>query len=206
MIMSGKTDSIFDNNVPGSTEILRRAVVGIAGCGGLGANAAVSLARAGAGKLILADHDRVEASNLNRQPYFRSDIGKAKTAALAAHIREIAPEIELILHEIELTPEDIPVIFKEADILIEAFDRAENKKWLIEAWTSSFPDRDIVVGSGLAGLGRTNELAVRSAGKIHFCGDGKSEASMGLCSARVAIVANMEANVAIEILTKNGER
>ena len=46
---------LFERNVPGTLEILQKSTVGIAGCGGLGSNAAVSLVRAGIGKLILAD-------------------------------------------------------------------------------------------------------------------------------------------------------
>ena len=93
-------DSIFDRNVPGTTEKLAVVTVGIAGCGGLGSNAAVALARAGVGRLILVDHDRVELSNLNRQHYFQSDIGKAKVEALGLHLRAINPAIALEQHDI----------------------------------------------------------------------------------------------------------
>ena len=195
-------DSIFDRNVPGTTEKLAVATVGIAGCGGLGSNAAVALARAGVGRLILVDHDRVELSNLNRQHYFQSDIGNVKVEALGLHLRAINPAIALELHDIELKPEDVEMIFAGADILIEAFDRAENKRWLIEAWCKTFPERHIVCGSGLSGCGCTDSLRVHSAGRIHFCGDEETDMSLGLCAARVGIVANMQANVAIEILTK----
>jgi hypothetical protein len=43
---------------------------------------------------------------------------------------------------------------------------------------------------------------VTSLGNLHFCGDGSSEMSEGLCAPRVAIAAHMEANVAIELLVK----
>lgn len=195
-------DSIFDRNVPGTTEKLAAATVGIAGCGGLGSNAAVALARAGIGRLILVDHDRVEPSNLNRQHYFQSDIGKVKVEALGHHIREINPAIALELHDIELTPEHVPEVFAQADLLIEAFDRAENKRWLIESWCKNFPDRHIVCGSGLSGCGSTDTLGVHSSGHIHMCGDEETDMSLGLCAARVGIVANMQANVAIEILIR----
>lgn len=200
--MSTDESSIFERNVPGTTERLQRATVGIAGCGGLGSNAAVALARAGVGRLILVDHDRVELSNLNRQHYFQSDVGRVKVEALAGHLRAINPDIDLALHDVELTPENAPDIFGEADILIEAFDRAELKRWLIETWCGAFPDRPIVCGSGLSGIGNTNALRVHSSGCIHFCGDEESDMSMGLCAARVGAVAHMQANVAIELLMK----
>ncbi len=53
-------------------ERLKNKTVGIAGCGGLGSNCAVALARVGVGKLIIADFDIIEESNLNRQYFFMS--------------------------------------------------------------------------------------------------------------------------------------
>lgn len=200
--MNRENTSIFDRNVPGTTGVLQRAVIGIAGCGGLGSNAAVSLTRAGAGTLILADRDSVELSNLNRQCYFRADIGKPKTEALARHLREINENIRLVLHSVELTPDNVMEIFGEADLLIEAFDRAESKKWLIETWCTKAGNRPIIVGSGLGGIGRTGDLKVRSSGNIYICGDEQTSSEEGLCAPRVSAVANMQANTAIELLMK----
>lgn len=196
------TDALFSRNVPGSLERLSRAVVGIAGCGGLGSNAAASLTRAGVGTLILVDPDRVELSNLNRQYFFMEDIGKPKVDVLTVRLKTINPELAVRSHRTELTPANTPVCFAEAHILIEAFDRAESKEWLINAWMRAYPERHLVCGNGLAGVGRTNALRVTRAGNIYFCGDLSSEMSEGLCSARVAIVANMQANVAIELLVR----
>ena len=199
------SNPIFERNVPGSTEKLAKATVGIAGCGGLGSNAAVALVRAGVGRLILADHDVVEASNLNRQHYFQQDIGKKKVDALAAHLRAINPDVELVLHDLELTRENVPGIYTEADLLIEAFDSADRKRWLIESWCVAFPDRPIVAASGVSGCGNTGAMKVHSSGNIHVCGDEESDMTMGLCAARVIMAASMQANVAIGLLTgENG--
>jgi sulfur carrier protein ThiS adenylyltransferase len=198
-----KNKELFSKNVPGSTEILQKAVIGIAGCGGLGSNAAVALVRAGIGKLILADFDVVEESNLNRQYFFQADIGKNKVDALAQHLMSINSLLQLTLVNKQISASDVPIIFRNADILIEAFDRAESKSWLLEAWSMAFPGRHIVCASGLSGIGRTEALKVRHSGTLHIVGDGESQMSMGLCSARVAIAANMEANIAIELLVKN---
>ncbi len=191
---------IFERNVPGSTEMLQKASVGIAGCGGLGSNAAVALVRAGIGKLILADHDRVELSNLNRQYYFISDLGIPKVEALERRLKDINPEVEIEARDIELTPETIGDIFSGADLLIEALDRAESKHWLIESWCALFPGRHLICGSGISGIGDSASISVRSSGKIHFIGDEKTDSVIGLCSARVGLAANMQANLAIEIL------
>jgi len=191
---------LFARNVPGMTARLQAATVGIAGCGGLGSHVALALARAGVGTLILADHDRVALSDLNRQAYFQSDIGRPKVSALAAHVRAVNPEASILTHAVRLTPETLGAHFAAAELLIEAFDQAESKQWLIETWCRHYPQRPIICASGLAGYGKTAQLRVRSAGQLYLCGDEESEEQEGLCSARVALVANMQANVAIELL------
>jgi sulfur carrier protein ThiS adenylyltransferase len=193
---------IFKRNVPGTTEVLQKAAVGIAGCGGLGSNAAMALVRAGVGRLILADFDVVEESNLNRQFYFRNDIGRKKVQALSRHLKAVNPDVRLTLVDKKIGPADVAAVFSEAGLLIEAFDRAESKAWLIEAWAAAFPGRPIVCASGLSGVGRTEAMTVRHSGAIHIVGDGETDMSMGLCAARVGIAANMEANVALELLLK----
>ncbi len=191
---------LFARNVPGVLDVLRNRCIGVAGCGGLGSNAAVALARAGIGRLILADFDRVEPSNLNRQHFFQRDIGQYKADALAEHIRAIHPGIELVVHHDRIHPDNVSTLFHTADLLLEAFDLAENKIWLIRTWTRLFPDRPIVCGNGLAGYGQSHTLHVMAVGNVYFCGDMVSEMSMGLISARVGIVANLQANTAIELL------
>lgn len=193
-------DEIFARNVPGMTPRLQRACVGVAGCGGLGSNAAMALARAGVGRLILVDHDIVEPSNLNRQCYFGSDVGRKKVTALSDHLRAVNPGIRLTACDVELEPSMISEVFGDAGILVEAFDRAESKKRLIEAWCRQFPDRPCVCGNGLSGYGRNGDLRVERAGNLYFCGDGRTDTSLGLCAPRVAMVANMQANVVIELL------
>jgi len=195
-------NNIFTNNPPGSTEILQQRCIAIAGCGGLGSNAAVALTRAGIGKLIIADFDSVEPSNLNRQHYYQSDIGQKKVTAAARHLKAINPNLDLTTHDLRLTPENMPLLLGPADLLIEAFDRADQKQWLIETWSALYPDKPIVCGNGLSGLGATNTLKVFQAANIYFCGDATTDSTIGLCAARVGIVSHMQANVAIELLVK----
>jgi sulfur carrier protein ThiS adenylyltransferase len=114
--------------------------------------------------------------------------------------------LNLETHFTELTPGNVCDLFKEADVLIEAFDAAERKAWLIETWCTHFPDKPIICASGLSGYGSTDTLTVRRAGNIVMCGDFETDMSMGLTSSRVAIVANMQANEAIEILIREAEK
>ncbi len=198
-------EDIFARNVPGLTECLEKSCIGIAGCGGLGSNAAAALARAGTGRLILVDFDVVELSNLNRQMYFLSDVGKRKVDRLAYHLKQINPGIILDIHAIRLTPETVSAVFASADILIEAFDRAESKTWLIQTWAKTFPDKPVISGNGLSGYGKSEEIRVTRAGNIYFCGDLTTDMSMGLSAPRVGLVANLQANTAIELLMDRGK-
>jgi sulfur carrier protein ThiS adenylyltransferase len=191
---------MFSRNVPGTTKVLQKACVGLAGCGGLGSNAAVALVRAGVGSLILVDFDVVEESNLNRQYFFRGDLGRNKAAALAEHLRHINPQVRLEVHDEKIESGSVDRLFGRADVLIEAFDKAESKRWLLEAWIAGQPGKPVICGNGLSGRGHLEELKVTRLGPIYFCGDGKTDMSLGLSAPRVAIVANMEAAVAMELL------
>ena len=194
---------IFARNVKGSAEILKNKTVAVAGCGGLGSNIAISLVRSGIGNLIIADFDKVELSNLNRQQYVRDDIGKSKAEVLSKHLKNINPEVNITVIDCKLDPENIKELFKDADILIEAFDLASSKLWLIESWLETYPSKPVIAGSGMSGLGNFEKIHMRKAGNLYICGDEISEMTMGLMAPRVAIVANLQAMTALEILLKD---
>jgi sulfur carrier protein ThiS adenylyltransferase len=193
---------IFSRNCPGMTERLSRAAVAVAGCGGIGSNVAVSLVRSGIGKIIIADMDIIEESNLNRQYYFTGEIGLPKADTLKKRLHSINPDCEVISYNKELFREDVKDLFNEADILIEAFDKAENKQWLIEEWATLYPDRPVISGNGLSGYGNFEKIKIRRVSNIYFCGDGETSFEIGLSAARVAIVSNMQADLAVELLMK----
>jgi len=186
-------------------EVRRRLApfrIGIAGCGGLGSNCAVALARAGIGHLILVDFDVVDLSNLNRQYYFRDQIGLPKTEALTENIRRIDPTVQIWGHNLTITSENIPKLFSGCDVVVEAFDRADQKLMLIETMVDLFPHIPLVSGSGMAGYGRTDLLRCERHGTLYVCGDQQTEVSEELSplAPRVGIVSNMQANAVLEIL------
>jgi sulfur carrier protein ThiS adenylyltransferase len=177
--------------------------VGIAGAGGLGSNCAVALARSGVGTLVIADFDVIEESNLNRQYFFTNQIGLMKTFALKENISLINPEVAVIIHQKKLDRTNITEIFSGCDIIVEAFDIAAMKEMLIETVQVKMPGIPVVVGSGMAGWGKTNDLVSRKIDDtLYVCGDECSEASdnMPPIAPRVGIVANMQANVVLELL------
>ncbi|MCX6286387.1 MAG: sulfur carrier protein ThiS adenylyltransferase ThiF [Bacteroidetes bacterium] len=184
---------------------LKTRTVGIAGCGGLGSNCAVALARVGIGTLILTDFDVVSESNLNRQYYFLSQVGEPKAPALKRVIHQINPSVSVIAYEIKLDPEHILRYFKDCDVIVEAFDEAGQKEMLIETVLSAFPEKPLVVGVGMAGWGMNDCIHYRHAGNLHICGDEVTEISENVppLAPRVGMVANMQANVVLEILLKS---
>jgi len=186
-------------------ERLKNATVGIAGCGGLGSNCAIALARVGVGCLILADFDVVEESNLNRQYYFRHQIGESKVMCLKQNIHLINPDIRVEAHRIKLTYNNIQPMYKECDVLVEAFDRADMKQMIIEAVLEQMPDMPLVIGLGMAGWGDSNSIKMRKSDQLYICGDEKSEVTeqMPPLAPRVGMVANMQANTVLEILLNN---
>jgi len=183
-------------------EKLKGTCIGIAGCGGLGSNCAMALARAGIGTLVIADFDTVALENLDRQYYFREQVGQKKVLALKENIARVNPAIDVQVHDVRLGPDEVVQIFKNCQVIIEAFDRADMKLMIIETVTERFPDKFIIAGSGLAGYGENNALRTRRLGNLFICGDEASEVSDELppLAPRVGVVAALQANQALEIV------
>ena len=184
------------------------ATVAVCGLGGLGSNIAIFLARAGVGKLILCDFDRVDITNLHRQQYKADQIGMYKTDALAENLREINPYIELEAHTERITEENVVTLLKDADIICEAFDDAECKAMLTNTVLSEMPDKYLVAASGMAGMGVTNSIKTRRiTSRFYLCGDETSEVSenIGLVAPRVALCAAHQAHTVLRILAKQFE-
>jgi len=182
--------------------ILSLKTVGIAGCGGLGSNCAVALARVGIGRLILADFDVVSRDNLNRQYFFMDQVGKPKVIALKEIIARIDPGVKVEDHSVKLTRSNIPGLFSACDVIVEALDLAQEKELLIETVLTDLPDKPLVAGLGMAGYGMNDSIHVRRADNLYICGDEISEIAPDLppIAPRVGIVANMQANVVLELL------
>jgi len=186
---------------------LKDKSVGIAGCGGLGSNCAIALARVGVGTLIIADFDDIVESNLNRQYYFHFQVGKKKVTALKENIMLINPKIHVITYDLKLQRNNIKQVFEKCNVIVEAFDLADQKKILIETVLEEMPEKYLVVGLGMAGWGKNELIHCRNEGRMFICGDEVSELSpdMPAIAPRVGIVANMQANVVLEILLTNEE-
>lgn len=184
------------------------ATVAICGLGGLGSNIAVSLARAGVGKLILIDFDRVDISNLHRQQYKASQIGEYKTDALSSNLKEIAPYVSIVIHSCKITEDNYKELLHDADIICEAFDIAEDKAMLTNNVLENMPDRYLVAASGMAGLGSANSVKTRKITKrFYLCGDEVSDVKddIGLVASRVMLCAAHQAHTVLRILANEFE-
>jgi sulfur-carrier protein adenylyltransferase/sulfurtransferase len=102
---------------------LGRAHVLVVGAGGLGCAVLPYLAAAGVGRLSIVDHDRVEESNLHRQPLYRmSDLGRPKALAARAAVSALNPAVALEAHVARLTPANAEALVSSADVVVDAAD------------------------------------------------------------------------------------
>jgi molybdopterin/thiamine biosynthesis adenylyltransferase len=102
---------------------LASARVLVVGAGGLGSFVLPILAGAGVGRIEVVDHDRVELSNLHRQPLFRmDDIGRPKAEAACANLAAYNPEISLVPHVERLVPGNARALVSGMNLVVDAAD------------------------------------------------------------------------------------
>ena len=197
------TDALISRNGEELHKRFSSATVAVCGLGGLGSNIATALARSGIGKLLLIDFDCVDVTNLHRQQYKASQIGRYKAEALAENLLEIAPYTEIHTVKVKITEENFAELLKEADIVCEAFDHAESKAMLVNGVLEQLPHCYLVAASGMAGMNTPNTIRTRKIMKrFYLCGDEVSEAadSIGLVAPRVMLCAAHQAHTVLRIL------
>lgn len=185
---------------PEERAALESVRVGIAGAGGLGSNCAMHLVRSGVKHITIADFDVVNESNLNRQFFFRDQIGQKKVEALKENLLRIDPDADIRAVDMRLDASSAREVFADCDIVVEAFDVVDAKVMLLSSFASS--GKKLVTASGLAGWGRSNAMKVRKMGNIVAIGDGETAvgANAAPVSPRVGIAAAMQANAVVSLL------
>jgi nitroreductase len=104
-------------------ESLRGRRVAIAGMGGVGGGHLLALARLGVGAFNIADLDRFDLPNLNRQAgAFFSTMGRAKVATLSAMVRDVNPEVRLRTFDRGVTPDNLDEFLRDCDLFVDGFD------------------------------------------------------------------------------------
>ncbi|MBA7620278.1 hypothetical protein ES703_27624 [subsurface metagenome] len=106
---------------PQDQERIKQAKVLLAGCG-LGSNIAVLAARTGFTKFILADGDKVEINNLNRQAFRLDQVGKNKAEATAQLIQEINPEVEIEICPHFIAEYEAATLVTKANLIVNMVD------------------------------------------------------------------------------------
>jgi len=177
-------------------EKIRQIRVGIAGAGGLGSNCAFHLVRSGFIRFTIADFDRVEASNLNRQFYFSDQVGQKKTDMIKENLLRINPEIMIRTLDIKLDEKNIGDVFKDCDVVVEALDQARDKAMMSRIFMNS--PKLMVSVSGIGGWGDSDRIKIkRIKDNFFIVGDMISEVgdAMAPTSAIVAIAAAKQADI-----------
>jgi len=182
---------------------LAAASVVVVGAGGLGCPVLQYLAGAGVGRLIVVDHDRVEETNLHRQPlYTMADIGKLKAEAAAAALRRFNPGIAVDVVAERLTPQNATVLVAGADLVVDAADSF--------AVTYVLSDACLAIGKPMISasvIGLTGYVGA-------FCGGGPSYravfpdvaveggtcATVGVLGTAVAVLGSLQAHLALHLL------
>ena len=184
-------------------EKVRSVKVGIAGAGGLGSNCASNLVRAGFHNLKIIDYDRVDYSNLNRQFYFVDQVGMDKVKALESNLRRINPDINVETRVRKIEKSNIKELFKDCDVIVEAFDKAEYKSMLVSELLPL--GKFIVTASGLGGVGNSDDIiANKVRDNLVIVGDQRSDTEIAPpISPRVNITAAKQADIVLEHVIKN---
>ncbi len=182
---------------------LAAASVVVVGAGGLGCPVLQYLAGAGVGRLTIVDHDRVEETNLHRQPlYAMADIGKLKAEAAAAALRRFNPGIAVDVVAERLTPQNAAALVAGADLLVDAADSFAATYVLSDACLAAakpLVSASVIGMTGYAGA---------------FCGGGPSYravfpdvsveggtcATVGVLGTAVAVLGGVQAHLALHLL------
>lgn len=151
-------------------ELLRNAHVLVVGLGGVGAYAAEMIARAGVGRMTVADADTVSLTNINRQLVaLRSTVGRPKAEVLAERLRDINPQLELRVVCRYIRDEETDLLLDAAryDYAVDAIDTLSPKLALICGCLL----RDIPLVSSMGAGAKTDptRMEIADISKTHHC-------------------------------------
>jgi molybdopterin/thiamine biosynthesis adenylyltransferase len=119
---------------PAGQEKLARSRVLIAGAGGLGSLSSLYLAAAGVGHLIIADHDHVELSNLNRQIlHSEATLGDPKVGSAAQRLGQLNSAIQVTPVQVRIDQGSIDGLLEGVDLIVDGCDNYPTRKVLNRA-------------------------------------------------------------------------
>lgn len=188
---------------------LKAATVALVGMGGLGAPAALYLAAAGIGRLIIVDHDEVSLSNLQRQVLYRSeDVGASKVDVARDTLASLNPnvEIEVMQHHIS-DADDAERQFVGADVVLDGTDDFATRF----AINKGARRLQIPLVSGAVGRWDGQVSVFTRGGPCYRCfvpetpPDAETCARVGVVGALTGVIGSIMALEAIKLITGAGE-
>jgi len=154
-------------DVAGQQKLLDSTVL-IMGMGGLGSPAAMYLAAAGVGHLILADFDQVELSNLQRQIVHREDcVGLSKVDSAKQTLQTLNSEIKITLISKKLTKESLLTWLKQVDCVVDGTDNFTARFGINEACVKS--QTPLVSGAAIRFEGQVSVFDSSKGGPCYQC-------------------------------------
>lgn len=191
-------------------ERLSRSCVLVVGLGGLGSPVAMYLAAAGVGRLVLADFDTVDLSNLQRQVLHTSDrIGMPKAESARATLTALNPEVELVLVERSLTADTLPELLPDLDLVVDCCDNFATRFAVNAACVTA--RKPLVSGAAIRLEGQVATFSGQPGGPCYQClypGDGEIDETCtanGILAPVPGIIGSIQATEAIKVLTGLGK-
>ncbi len=118
----------FDAISTAEQSVLTQKTVFVVGCGGLGGYVVEYLGRLGVGRLVVADPDLFEVSNLNRQLLSsHMNLGKPKVLAAKQRIQAINPLVRVDIHQVKMTNANSLSLISGADVVVDALDNIPDR-------------------------------------------------------------------------------
>jgi molybdopterin/thiamine biosynthesis adenylyltransferase/rhodanese-related sulfurtransferase len=191
---------------------LAAARVLVIGAGGLGSPAALYLAAAGVGTLGIADFDRVEEHNLQRQLlHDTASVGQFKTDSAVRRLRAANPLIEVVPHAEGVTAANAVALFSSYDVIVDGTDNFSSR--YLDNDAAFFAQRPLVYGSVYKFEGQVAVFDPAHGGPCHRClfpeppaaGAVPGCGEAGVLGALCGIIGSLQALEAIKLIVGIGE-
>ena len=193
-------------------EALKASKALIIGAGGLGSPVALYLAAAGIGTIGIAEFDKVELHNLQRQIlHGQSDVDRPKIESAAETLAEINPHVKIHFHEKGVQPDNAIELFSQYDIIIDGTDNFATRYLNNDA--AYFAKKPLVYGSIFKFEGQASLFAPHQGGPCYRClfpeppppGSVPNCGEAGVMGALCGIIGSIQSMETIKYLTKVGE-
>jgi adenylyltransferase/sulfurtransferase len=183
----------------------------VVGAGGLGCPAALYLAASGIGKLTLADPDKVDLTNLQRQILYRTDsVGSAKVDAAQAALSALNPDVKIVTLKKRLETKELDALLPDVDVALDCSDNFATRHALNRACVRA--QKPLVSGAAIRFDAQVAVFDLRKPGApcyaCLYAEDGEVEevqcSTMGVFAPLTGVVGALQAMEAVKLLTQAG--